>query len=260
MIVSVIIIARNEETRVAKTIKSLLRQDIALREIVLVNDGSTDRTGKIAEELDCITINLPYHEMSYVGRPELGAVLNQGLAKIRDIGVPDYILQMGADHVLPVDYISSLLTLMGDDVKISSGTFTEAKLEKDVPLGSGRLIEAKIWNDINGIQYPVKYGFESWLVYRYRMMGYKVKRYDNVVSDTRPIRINPAKAFEWGKCSYALGGGFIFVLIKAMGMGSSGYSFLKGYYSRDNVEKHLDIEEYVKKQQWNRALNKLGFN
>ena len=257
MIVSAVVIARNEENHISNTIKSLIKQDLKLREIVLVNDGSTDRTPNIAKELGCIIVNLPYHEMSYVGRPELGQVLNHGLAEIRRNGVPDYILQMGADHVLPVDYVSSLLDLMGESVKISSGTYPNVRLEDDVPLGSGRLIDARIWDTINGIEYPVKYGYESWIVYKYRMLGYDVKRYDSIVTDTRPIRMNTKKAFEWGKCSYALGGSFIFALVKALGMGFSGLSYLKGFYSRKDVEKHQDIEEYVKQQQWKRAFGKI---
>ena len=82
MIVSAVIIARNEEKRIKKTVDSLFRQDLGLRELVLVDDGSMDKTGEIAEALGCIVVRLPFHEMSYVGRPELGAVLNHGLEKI----------------------------------------------------------------------------------------------------------------------------------------------------------------------------------
>ena len=257
MDISAVVIARNEETRVVKTVESLKAQSIPLREIVLVNDGSTDGTGRIAENMGCIVIDLPYHEMSYVGRPELGQVLNHGLRAIREIGVPDYILQMGADHELPPDYLERMLSLMGDTVKIASGTYQNSGLEKDFPLGSGRLIDAKIWEEINGLQYPVKYGYESWIVYKYRQIGYVVKRYDEIVTITRPIRMYPKKAYEWGKTTFALGGSLPIVIVKALQYGFSGLHYIKGYFAREGVEQHLDIKDYVRKQQWNRALHKI---
>ena len=50
MDISAVVIARNEETRVVKTVESLKAQSIPLREIVLVNDGSTDGTIDILKE------------------------------------------------------------------------------------------------------------------------------------------------------------------------------------------------------------------
>ncbi|MFT6397481.1 MAG: chlorobactene glucosyltransferase, partial [Bradymonadia bacterium] len=49
--VSVLIPARNEERSILKAVESVLRQAGQLREIIIYNDGSTDRTGAILEEL-----------------------------------------------------------------------------------------------------------------------------------------------------------------------------------------------------------------
>jgi chlorobactene glucosyltransferase len=48
--VSVIIPARNEEANIARAVRSVASQ-AGIREIIAVNDGSTDRTGEILEEL-----------------------------------------------------------------------------------------------------------------------------------------------------------------------------------------------------------------
>lgn len=251
--VSAFIIARNEEKYIGETIDSLKRQTKAVYPIIVVDDGSTDATSKISTLKGCYLVQLPYHKENYVGRPELATVCNAGLKAIKDHEVPDFVIHMGADHVLSDNYVESVVSKMGDKVKVASGGTQLGGLNVDTPWGSGRIIDAKIWDKINGMQYPVKWGYESWIVYKVQKLGYEVKRYDDVKSVTRPLRMYPEKAFNWGRCSYALGGALPFALLKAGGMGLNGLSFMKGYFSRKGVDKNDDISEYVKYQQYKRA-------
>lgn len=255
--VSAFIAARNEQEYLGKTIDSLKKQTQEIYPIVVVDDGSTDNTPLIAQEKGCKLVRLPYHEESYVGRPELAEVCNAGLEYIKNHFIPDFILQMGADHILSEKYVESIIDRMGENVKVASGATQMKNLNVDTPWGSGRIIDGKLWNKINGMRYPVKWGFESWIVYKFRMLRYEVKRYDDILSFTRPLRMYPDKAFNWGKCSYALGGSLPFALIKAGGMGMDGIHLMKGYFHRKDVEKHDDIAKYVKKQQYKRGLQKI---
>ena len=50
-LVSVIVPARNEAPHVATCVRSLLAQDYPNLEIIVVNDGSTDETGTLVEEV-----------------------------------------------------------------------------------------------------------------------------------------------------------------------------------------------------------------
>jgi len=256
--VSSFIIARNEEKSIDKTLQSLILQKYPLREIVVINDGSTDKTKHICEFYQGVSnlvklVDLPYHEESYVGRWELGRSINQGLKMIKKTGVPDFILQLGADHSLPPDYVSVLIDRMTDKIRISSGTYEGAKLNLNTPLGSGKLIDAKLWDEFNDMFYPEKYGYESWIGYRFRKEGYSVSRYDDLITEVRPGYMNKKKAYNWGKGSYALGGIFPFALLKSISLRKNGFSFLKGYFSRKDVEKHDDIFDYVGSMQWEKA-------
>lgn len=256
--VSAFIIARDEEKGIGFTIDSLKNQSHDLSYIVVVDDGSKDATPTIATLKGCDLMRLPYHSESYLGRPELAGVCNAGLKCIKDYGQPDFILQMGADHMLTKDYVKSLLSKMiSQDVKIASGGTQFEDLSEDTPWGSGRLIDAKIWDEINGLVYPVNWGYESWIIYKFRSLGYEVKRFDDIKSNMRPLRMYPEKAFNWGRCTYALGGALPFALAKAGGMGSDGFSFMKGYFSRKGIEKHEDIAQFVKRQQYARARDKI---
>lgn len=255
--VAAFIQARNEEDNIGETIDSLMIQTHEIHPIVVVDDGSVDATSTIAIEKGCHLVSLPYHEESYVGRPELANVRNAGLEGIKEYGIPGFVLQMGADHILSDHYVDSLLSRMSKNVKVASGATQMKRLNPDTPWGSGRLIDAKLWNAINGMKYPVKWGSESWIVYKVRQLGYEVRRYDDVASYTRPVRMYPEKAFNWGKCSYALGCSLPFALIKARGMGLNGFRFMTGYFSRKDVEKHEDIAKFVKRQQYKRGLQKI---
>jgi len=260
--VSAFIIARNEEDRIGETLKALHLQKYPLREIVVINDGSTDRTREICEDYQGATymvqvINLPPHEESYVGRWELGQCINHGLRQIRLAGVPDWVLQLGADHVLPDNYLSELIDRMTNTVRIASGSYEGAslKLNLNTPLGSGKLIDAKLWDEFNGMLYPEKYAYESWIGYRFRKEGYCVSRHDDILTEVRPARMNERKAYYWGKGSYALGGILPFALLKAMSLRRHGLKFIQGYFSRKDVEKHEDICDYVGGMQWEKARN-----
>lgn len=257
-VVSVFIIARNEEESIGRTLIALDAQKHPLREIVVINDGSTDRTEVIVEMskdyIDNVRlINLPYHVDSYVGRWELGRSINHGLQNIRRYGVPDWILQMGGDHVLPDNYVSELVARMTDKIRMSSGTYEGASLNVNTPTGSGKLIDAKLWDQFSGMLYPEKYGYESWIDYRLRKEGYEVSRHDDLVTECRPVRMNERKAYYWGKCTYALGGILPFAILKAVSLRRHGLKFIQGYFSREGVKKHGDICDYVGSLQWEKA-------
>jgi len=259
-VVSAFIIARDEEESIGKTLIALHMQKHPLREIVVIDDGSTDNTESIVEQSkDYIEnvrlVRLPYHADSYVGRWELGRSINHGLQNIRRCGVPDWILQLGADHVLPDDYVSELVAGMTDEIRISSGSYEGARdvLNIDTPLGSGKLIDAKLWDEFNGMLYPEKYGYESWIDYRFRKEGYGISRHDDLITQVRPARMNERKAYYWGKGSYALGGVLPFAILKAVALRRNGLKFIQGYFSRKGVERHEDICDYVGSLQWEKA-------
>lgn len=257
--VSAFIIARNEEKHIGSTLDSLINQTHKLDFIVVVDDGSIDSTSSIAWcKKEVNVTSLPYHKDSYVGRLELATVCNAGLRCIRENSTPDYILQMGADHVLSKDYVKSIIyRMVNNNVAIASGGTQLKKLNPDTPWGSGRIIDANIWREVNNIQYPVKWGYESWIVNRMLQLGYQVKRYDDIHSFTRPVKMYPKKAYYWGKCSYALGCSFPFAIIKALGMKSNGIHFIKGYFSRQNVDRHEDIAQFVRGHQYSRLMDLL---
>jgi len=99
--ISAIIPAYNEETGIEKVISELtavLRKNDITFEIIVVNDGSTDRTGEILKDLEVILLNHPVNR-------GYGASLKDGIKEARY----DNILILDADGTYPQDAIPALI-------------------------------------------------------------------------------------------------------------------------------------------------------
>lgn len=94
--ISVIIAAHNAEAFLWETLASLQRQRFTDFEIILVDDGSTDGTRKIAERPHCRVIALQ--------RAGVSAARNAGLAAARASAV----LFLDADDLMPPDALAAL--------------------------------------------------------------------------------------------------------------------------------------------------------
>jgi len=263
--IAALIVCRNEEDHIGSTIDSLKCQTYPIDLIVVVDDGSTDNTRKIAESKGCIVLSLPYHEESYVGRPELAERWNIGLAYIRKFS-PDYVLLMGADHALPPNYVEEILKRMKEKVVIASGRIEGEPFTETAPRGSGRIVKASFWRKINNMQYPVIWGWESWLSFKALQLGYEVRCFRNIVSKIgRPTRLS--KADYLGKAMYALGYHWKYAigrcLLTFLRSPKAGVKMFLGWLMHEGVER-ADIAEWVsdmqKQQIWKRIKSAIKRN
>jgi len=239
----VVIPARNEQDNIGITLASLTRQTLKPIKIVVVNDGSTDQTAEISARY-ADTINLPSHDESYVGRPELARILNTGLERVPDDC--DYVLILGADHSLPEKYVeSTLLRMIEGDVKIASGHVKGEPYHPEMPRGTGRIYDFKLFKSIGF--FPVNWGWESYVPFKVMQMGYRVKCYREVdAGEMRATSISRKKLYYHGKAMRALGYDFKYALGRAIINRSS--SMLKGYLSKD-VQVYKDVAEFVRNWQ-----------
>ena len=248
--VSCVIVARNEEDHIGNTIKSILNQTIDIK-IVLVDDGSTDRTPEISKALGVDTLSLPPHRKSYIGNPAIAIRFNIGLDYVRRYS-PDFVLIMGGDHELPPDYTESIINKMGKDIGIASGLIQGQPA--GTPRGSGRVVNVEFWEKVNRMNYPISLGWESWLVAKASMEGYKVKHFNDVVSFSRKGRKNARKMYRRGRGMYALGYLPIYVISRAWGVMTkfkrpfSGLAMIFGFFFHGRVRK-LDTFDFIRARQ-----------
>jgi glycosyltransferase involved in cell wall biosynthesis len=103
-LVSILIPAHNAEEWIANTVKSAIAQTWPRKEIIVVDDGSVDRTAQVAREFSS-------REVSVVSTQNQGAAASRNLALQFSQG--DYIQWLDADDLLAPDKIERQLAALG---------------------------------------------------------------------------------------------------------------------------------------------------
>jgi biofilm PGA synthesis N-glycosyltransferase PgaC len=111
--VTVIIPAYNEAGCIADTISSLLAQSLAPREIIVVDDGSTDNTAELSRSLGVTVIAPPENTGSKAGAQ------NHALQQIKT----KYTLAIDADTTLEHDALERLFDAMADPEVVAACGF-----------------------------------------------------------------------------------------------------------------------------------------
>jgi len=253
----VVVKARDEEKAIGKCLESLRNQTVELF-LVVVNDGSVDRTGQVASKYADVMVNLPRHEKSWVGRPELARVVNTGLNVLKSEEL-DFVMFSDGEAIYPPNYIEEVAKRMkNSDIVLASGVAEGEVSRSFSPRGCGRVVDAEWFRGVR-FEYPENYGFEVYLVYKALSQGKKVVVFSDLKFKLRrKTRLFPKKAYFWGKgmkalnysVFYALGRAFLFLLKSPR----NGLELLRGYFS--DVEKYRDVKDFVpvfqRRQFWRR--------
>jgi cellulose synthase/poly-beta-1,6-N-acetylglucosamine synthase-like glycosyltransferase len=107
-LVSVVLPALNEEETIADTVRSIREQDYRALEIVVVDDGSTDRTAELCEEL-ARAGSIRFFRFSE--RQGKSAALNFGTR----VAAGDVVVYMDTDSSLDRNAISTMLKYLDDE-------------------------------------------------------------------------------------------------------------------------------------------------
>ncbi len=255
--VCVVIPAKNSSKYIRKTIFSLKQQTIQPVRIIVVDDGSSDNTAEIARSLGADVIRLPDIGIYAVGTPHLALVINKGLKECLRCR-PDFILIAGSDDVFPPYYIEKLYEKFKQNRKlaIASGYVIGEPWNKSAPRGGGRMIKVSALKRIG--LYPYNYGWETYLLFKARMLGYDVCAYKIAFLSQRSSVRNPIKYYFIGKGMRALGYTILYTIGRVLLLVFRGKSrhailMLKGYLSK--VKVYDDVKDYVKYLQCKKMLS-----
>jgi cellulose synthase/poly-beta-1,6-N-acetylglucosamine synthase-like glycosyltransferase len=237
--VAAVIPARNEENFIGRTLAALFGQHSRPSKVIVVNDGSTDRTAEVASAAGAEVVDMPDRGYNVLGTPVLAGVINRGLARIEEHGNYDHVMILGADHILPPHYITTVLDAMAEDSKLALCSGVIEGERSIVPRGSGRVVRADFWQGI-GFRYPENYGFETYLVLKAQQMGYRAKVLNGVSSQTqRKTGRNYKKSayLSYGKSLKALGYSKLYsaarIGLVTIKNPKGGFYMFKGYLSDD---------------------------
>jgi len=209
--VGVVVPAWNEEKYLGKTLKSLYSQTLKPYMIVVVNDGSTDRTEEIAYIYRANIVNRPKKTFSLVGNPHEAENWNMGLKFLDKHNERlDYVMVLGADQILEKNYIEKVVkTMIKANLVIASGV-VDGEISR-VPRGSGRIYSFDWFKSIGF--FPVNYGGESFPLHKALEENLGVKVVKEALSfGQRKTSRSKVKMIALGKGRKALGYSLTFML------------------------------------------------
>ncbi|KXT76197.1 SP_1767 family glycosyltransferase [Streptococcus sp. DD12] len=155
-LVSVIVPVYNAEKFLGNCANSILAQSYKNIELILVNDGSTDGSAKICEELKATDRRVRVHHKTNGG---VGSARNAGLELVRG----DYILFVDNDDAISEDHISKLYRLLKKtDSDIAIGNFITL-LDETANM---------VWHIGADKYYEEVYSPEQWFAFQYESQDY----------------------------------------------------------------------------------------
>jgi len=235
----VAVVAKNAASRITSTMTSLVNQTVQPSRIVVVNDGSTDRTSEIltraSREHSIIeVVELP--DKGYDIR-RVPSNVNLAIDAVRDERT-DYFMISGDDSTYPPDYAQSLIREMSAfrKVVVASGQPSQAGLvlHEHSPSGSGRMVCTSFMENVGG-RFPIRAGWEAWLLYKAIQMGFETKLLDDLTYEHVRPRGSGHQFTYWGAAMYTLGYHPLYALgrigrhLAKLKSGKSSLALLRGY-------------------------------
>jgi glycosyltransferase involved in cell wall biosynthesis len=179
---------RDEEKFLRNTVESILGQSVLPTELVIVNDGSGDRTGEIAEEL---AAEHPWihavHRADRGGRKVGGGVVEAFYSGYNELRTKDwdYLVKLDADLTLPPGYFEGIFKKMEADPLLGSAsgkvfnpvgdTLHEERLDDEMVSGAVKLYRRRCWDDIGGLVREVMWDGIDF--HRARIKGWKTRSF-----------------------------------------------------------------------------------
>ena len=154
-LVSILIPAYNAQEWIAETIQSALAQTWQWKEIIIVDDGSSDATLRVARQYESSTVKVIHQENGGACRAR-----NRALRESQG----DYIQWLDADDLLAADKIEQQLTVAeshaAPDVLFSSawGSFYYRPRK-------ARFRPTPLWRDLDAIEWLVLWQANRWMMH-----------------------------------------------------------------------------------------------
>lgn len=198
-LVSVVIPAYNHERYVADAIRSVIEQDYADMELVIINDGSTDETDEVIRSL-VPACERRFVRFEYINQQNRGvaATMNRGVAWCRS----EYVTSVSSDDLMLSGKVSELyraLSVAGPEVAIAYGDalfVDEEGVQLSLDEGGNRCVDGSA-------------GFAGFIGFYTRHRS--DLRVDELFSYANLIRGNflPGMAMMWRKSCLDAVGGFV---------------------------------------------------
>lgn len=272
---------RNEEKFLARTIESVSGQSVVPVRWVIVNDGSTDRTGAIADEA---AARHPWiqvvHRADRGFRKSGSGVMDafyEGYRLVEDL-VWDYVLKLDGDLEFEPSVLETIfqacareprLGIAGGDVyHLQDGEIViESRLDPAFHVrGATKVYRRSCWEEMQGI--PAVTGWDTLDEVKANMLNWQTRR----IPEARFLHLRPTggadggwkNAFKNGRGSYISGYHPLYMIAKCIRrlwcrpvlVQSAGLcaGFFSSYLGRVDQIADRDLIRYLRKQQLRRMV------
>lgn len=223
--------ARNEEVHIRTTLASIFCQTALPDRIYVVDDGSSDRTGHIVEEIARTEPQLRLLRRPDRGRRRMGA----GVVEAFDAAYSEcrgedftYISKIDADQILPPHYFETLLAFLDRNPEFgaaggvpydqSGSTLRRWRMPAHHVPGPLKTMRRRAFDQIGGFLPTL--GWDVLDEVKMRLHGYRTGH----LSDLKVRHLRPHASAEgvlhgkaqWGEGAYVIGSHPLFVLARAI--------------------------------------------
>jgi glycosyltransferase involved in cell wall biosynthesis len=270
-----IVTCRNSEADIEKALLSLKDQTVPPLYVIVIDDGSKDRTPEALKRMQ-----ESWPALYVITNPDLGYDIarvvsnwNKALKYAHDQRLPaaDYHMISTDDTVYEKDYAEKMMRYMDADGRmgVASGDYDHHVAV--TPHGAGRFVRSAFFNTHHGL-YPEKMGYESLVLHTAAMHGYAYRVYaDARFEHTRPLGKNH-HFYEFGASMRTLGyhplfalGRFALYFATGRPIGRTGALYMLYHYltykpKEDGYDSMYDKEtrRFIRKNQLTRIKGKLG--
>jgi glycosyltransferase involved in cell wall biosynthesis len=213
----VILTCRNSQNSIRNAISAILKQTVAPEYIIVINDGSNDKTAEILHEIQSTC-----HYLHVITHPDRGYDItrvvknwNEAISFSKKSGLKStkYHLIATDDTEYSPDYVKKLLSSMDSNEKIAIASGTYTQYIPVMPHGAGRMVRNSFLEDSTWKgYYPEKMGYESAVLYEATRSGYEYL----ILSESRFKHTKPLgqshKFYEFGASMQTLGYHPLFVI------------------------------------------------
>ncbi|WP_299557069.1 glycosyltransferase family 2 protein [Seonamhaeicola sp.] len=278
----IIIPAHNEESSIGLTLDSLVNQSLKPKQIVVVNDNSTDKTLDVVEgySFKYDNVKLVHSKSSNEHLP--GAKIINAFYKGYDIldGNYDVICKFDADLIFPTNYLEQLANHFKANDRLGmvsgfcyierNGKWTLENLtRKDHIRGALKAYRKQCFLDIGKLKPSMGWDTVDELLAKY--YHWEILTDESLhVKHLKPtgISYNKASKYLQGEAMYKMRYGFIITLISAMKLAFKKGSFrlfkdyLGGYFKAKKEKPEPLVTEaqgkFIRQLRWRGMLNKFS--
>ena len=277
----IIIPTYNEEKFIALTLQSLVDQSVLPSKVVVVNDGSTDKTEEIIQTFvkkhSFISLVNKTSEAIHLPGSKVIQAFEKGLEALDDNY--DFIVKADADLIFPSNYFETICKHFKSDTKIGMvGGFAfiekngewilENLTDKDHIRGAFKAYRKETFKQIGGLKPAMGWDTVDELLCKF--YNWKVVTDESLqVKHLKPTGANYNKTarYKQGEAFYSLGYGFWITTIASLKLAMLKkkpflfFDYIQGFLKAKSAKKPLLVTpeqaKFIQKYRWKKMKEKL---